>query len=227
MEARGHEPFSVKLVSVTPDAEHLMAYCARVSSPQNQDNRDTEAKLLKYCAKHGHWSVFEHAVMTVEVETSVAIAAQILRHRSFTFQQFSARYARAGDMGFYIAEARRQDIKNRQNSIDDLPADVKDWFDDAQAKVATYSKLLYDEALRKGIAKEQARFLLPQNTLTRMYMTGSARSWIHYLQSRCADGVQLEHKEVALAIRDTIFKEQFPTLYEAIFEQNNKAENLN
>lgn len=217
MDLQVVEPFNVKLVSVTPDAEHLMAYCARVSNPANQDNRETEARLLSYCARNGHWSVFEHANMTVEIETSVAIAAQIVRHRSFTFQQFSARYSKAGDMGFYIAEARRQDTKNRQNSIDDLPADVVNWFDDVQAKMATYSKLLYDEAIRKGIAKEQARFLLPQNTLTRLYMTGNVRNWIHYLQTRCAEGVQKEHKEVALAVRDTIFKQQFPVVYEAVF----------
>ena len=192
MSSVNYQASSVKLVSITPDAEHQMAYCARVSSPQNQGNRDTEAKLLKYCAKHGHWSVFEHAFLTVEIETSLAIAAQLLRHRSFTFQQLSGRYAKM-DTGFAKVKARRQDTKNRQNSIDDLPDDVVTWFDEAQSKIAEYSNLLYNEALQKGVAKEQARFLLPQSTMTRLYMTGNVRSWIHYLQSRCADGVQLEH----------------------------------
>lgn len=200
----------VKLISVTPEAEKTIMYCARVSNPSNQDSDNP--KLLDYCIKHGHWSIFEMAHMTVEIETSRAIAAQILRHKSFAFQEFSQRYAEV--QSFQLYEPRRQDNKNRQNSIDDLEAKDVDWFMNAMIGIHTSSKALYDEALRRGIAKECARFLLPLTTTTKLYMTGSLRSWIHYLDLRCGNGTQLEHKEIADQIKD-IFKEQFPIISKA------------
>lgn len=207
---------NVKLIAVTQaqagiSPEELMVYCARVSSPQNQDNHDSGAKLLGYCMRNGHWSVFETVSMTVEITTSVAIATQILRHRSFTFQQFSQRYADASQLGFEQVQVRRQDTKNRQNSIDDLPEETRDWFRFELGILEARIKWLYGEALRRHIAKECARFVLPQNTTTRLYMTGSCRSFIHYLQTRCDPATQLEHREVALLIRD-VFAEQFPTV---------------
>lgn len=206
----------VKLISVTQPVEDispegLIAYCARVSSP-NQENPNY-AKLLKYCADHGHWSIFEMADMTVEITTTRAIAAQILRHRSFNFQEFSQRYAAA--FGYESTPARRQDEKNRQNSIDDLSNTAKTWFLDAQEEVWKRSKYLYDQAIANGIAKECARSLLPLNTVTRLYMKGSVRSWIHYFQVRCDPATQKEHRDIALAARE-IFCEQFPTVATAI-----------
>ena len=188
----------VKLISVTPDAEKTMAYIARVSNPANQDNQNY-AKLLAYCIKHNHWSVFEQSSMTLEIETTRGIAAQILRHRSFTFQEFSQRYADTNLIAedIPLPELRRQDTKNRQNSTDDLPADLKielyskiqDHFDAAQN--------LYKELLEAEVAKECARFVLPLAVPTRIYMTGSCRSWIHYINLRSAHGTQLEHIEIA------------------------------
>lgn len=202
----------------TPDgpktAEELMVYTARVSSPDNQGNHDTGERLLRYCMKHGHWSVFEQADMTVEIETSRAIAAQILRHRSFAFQEFSQRYSKA-DLGFEEVRPRRQDAKNRQASHDDLPSHVRDWFATAERHVNSTSQALYDEALAKGVAKESARFLLPLSTRTRLYMKGSVRSWIHYLNVRDVDGVQQEHREVAQAIRP-LFASCFPLTAKAM-----------
>lgn len=213
----------VKLVSVTQpvvevsgeklSAEGLMAYCARVSSP-NQENPNY-AKLLAYCIRHGHWSVFEMVDMTVEIVTTRMIAQQILRHRSFSFQEFSLRYAQA--QGFETYAARRQDVKNRQNSIDDLDEADQEWFRQGQQQVWEHSFNLYQEALSRGIAKECARALLPLNTVTRIYMKGSVRSWIHYFQVRCAPDCQQEHREIACAIRD-IFQAQFPTVSLAISE---------
>jgi thymidylate synthase (FAD) len=192
--------------------EGIMAYTARVSSPQ-QDN-PSYAGLLKYCATHGHWSVFEMVDMTIEITTSRAIAQQILRHRSFSFQEFSQRYAKAA-MGFENYEARRQDVKNRQNSIDDMDEATKAWFADAQAKVQELSNNLYDYALTLGIAKEQARFLLPASTTTKLYMKGSVRSWIHYLNVRTDPSTQKEHRDIALGIKD-IFLAQLPITSEAL-----------
>lgn len=194
--------------------EELMVHCARVSSPDNQGNHESGPRLLRYCMAHGHWSVFEMADMTVEVETSRAIAAQILRHRSFSFQEFSQRYAKA-DLGFEDVNPRRQDTHNRQASHDDLPSNVRDWFATAEKHVASTAQSLYDEALSKGVAKESARFLLPLSTRTRLYMKGSVRSWIHYLQARDADGVQEEHRAVARAVRG-IFAECFPVTAQAM-----------
>jgi thymidylate synthase (FAD) len=204
---------NVKFISVTPDAESLMAYCARVSSPDNQENPEYE-KLLKYCIKNGHWSVFEMADMTVEIETSRAIAQQILRHRSFNFQEFSQRYAKA-NAGYELYQARRQDSKNRQNSIADMSEEDQEWFRKAQTHVSSVANELYIEALDKGIAKEQARFLLPLNTSTKLYMKGSVRSWIHYINLRAGNGTQKEHQDIALAIKE-IFKVQFPTVAKSL-----------
>jgi thymidylate synthase (FAD) len=187
----------VKLVHSTPDAEKVIAYCARVSSP-NQDNPDYE-KLLKYCIKHKHWSVFEQASANFEIVTSRAIAQQILRHRSFHFQEFSQRYAQTQQ--FEVYHARRQDDKNRQNSIDDMSDKDISWFEDAQLAIIQQSKLLYEEALTRGIAKEQARFLLPLSTQTKLYMHGTIRDFIHYCEVRCDASTQLEHREIADAIK--------------------------
>lgn len=203
----------VKLISHTPDPEKIIAYCARVSSPK-QDNPSYE-NLLKYLVKHKHWSPFEQASMTVEIVTSRAISAQILRHRSFCAQEFSQRYSEAQQFEMY--GARRQDVKNRQNSIDDLSEDTQQWFDEAQQKVITLANELYAEALKKGVAKECARFLLPLSTQSKLYVSGNIRSWIHYLQVRCNEDTQLEHREIALAIRDTILKEVCPTVYSVCF----------
>ena len=206
----------IKLISVTPDAEQHMAYVARVSNPKNQDN-DKFAGLLKYCIKHGHWSVFEQAFMTVEINTTRGLAAQILRHRSFTYQEFSQRYADSSMLGDTIPlpELRRQDDKNRQNSIDDVDPLVVQDFNSKMQKHFVDGMKLYKEMLDVGIAKECARFVLPLATPTRIYMTGSVRSWIHYIDLRSAHGTQKEHMNVAEGVR-RIFTEQFPTVAEAL-----------
>ena len=206
----------IKLISVTPDAEKTIAYVARVSNPQNQEN-DKFAGLLTYCIKHGHWSVFEQAFMTVEINTTRGLAAQILRHRSFTYQEFSQRYQDVSHIreDIPLPELRRQDEKNRQNSTDDLDpmyvmgtrSMIRRHFDDAMT--------LYKDLLEAGVAKECARFVLPLATPTRLYMTGSCRSWVHYIDLRSAHGTQKEHMEVVEEIR-SIFKEQFPTVTEAL-----------
>jgi thymidylate synthase (FAD) len=211
----------VRLISMTKPvleeledltAEELSAYVARVSNPSNQMNNETAPKLLGYCIKNAHWSVFEHVSFTVEIKTSRAIAAQILRHRSAVFQEFSQRYAEAMDNEFY--PARRQDNKNRQNSIDDMQEADKDWFQDAQEMVWNQSMTLYKEALNRGVAKEQARFLLPLSTQTTLYMTNNIRNWLHYLDLRCGNGTQLEHKEIADEIKE-IFIKEFPAISKA------------
>ncbi|MEY4615076.1 MAG: hypothetical protein RJB66_36 [Pseudomonadota bacterium] len=204
----------VKLVAITPKAEEIMAYCARVSNPANQDNPNFE-KLLTYCIKNDHWSVFEQANMVLEINTSRAIAAQVLRHRSFNFQEFSQRYASVEQDGFVSYDARRQDIKNRQNSIADLPEDIQEWFKEAQSKVWDVSYAKYQEALDKGIAKECARFLLPLNTSSRLYMNGTIRSWIHYITVRTGNGTQAEHMEIAEACK-SIFCTELPTISRAL-----------
>jgi len=207
---------NVELISVTPDAEQHMAYVARVSNPKNQDN-EKFAGLLKYCIQHGHWSVFEQAHMTVEIETTRGLAAQILRHRSFTYQEFSQRYADSSLLGDTIPlpELRRQDTKNRQNSIDDVDQFVKQDFELKMQRHFIDGMKLYKEMLDAGIAKECARFVLPLATPTRLYMTGSVRSWVHYIDLRSAHGTQKEHMNVAEAIRN-IFCKQFPTVAEAL-----------
>ena len=207
---------SVKLVSVTPDAEQTMAYVARVSNPNNQENPNY-AKLLGYCIKHNHWSVFEQSFMTLEIETTRGLAAQILRHRSFTYQEFSQRYADSSLLAetIPVPELRRQDTKNRQNSIDDLDPEFVAL---TNKQIETYfaqGMSLYQHLLDNGVAKECARFVLPLATPTRLYMSGSCRSWIHYIQLRSANGTQKEHMEIAEACKK-IFAEQFPTVAEAL-----------
>lgn len=202
---------NVRLVHITPEAEKHIAFCARVSS-SNQDNPDY-AKLLKYCIKHGHWSIFEMATLCVEVETSRAIAAQILRHKSFSFQEFSQRYAEVQD--FEIYDARRQDTKNRQNSFDDMAQEDRDWFRQAQEQVIALAESHYREALSRGVAKESARFLLPLNTKTKLYMHGNIRSWITYINLRCGPETQKEHREIAEAIK-RIFIEQLPIVAKSL-----------
>ena len=205
----------VNLISVTPDAEKHIAYVARVSNPKNQDNENF-AGLLKYCIKHGHWSIFEQAFMTLEIETTRGIAAQILRHRSFTYQEFSQRYADSNLLGeIELPELRRQDTKNRQNSIDDLDPEVVEKLNKQMNTLFSSALSLYNQMLEKGIAKECARFVLPLATPTRIYMTGSARSWIHYINLRSGHGTQKEHMDIANECK-SIFVEQFPSVAEAM-----------
>ena len=207
---------TVKLVSATPDAEKLMAYIARVSNPSNQDN-EKYAGLLKYCIKHNHWSVFEQSTMTLEIETTRAIAAQILRHRSFTYQEFSQRYADVSYLREHIPlpELRSQDEKNRQNSIDDVDPAVVESFNKKMRAHFDAGIDLYKSMLHAGIAKECARFVLPLATPTRLYMTGSVRSWIHYIELRSAHGTQKEHMDLVGNVRK-IFIEQFPIVSQAL-----------
>jgi len=207
---------SVKLISVTPDAEQTMAYVARVSNPNNQENPNY-AKLLGYCIKHNHWSVFEQSFMTLEIETTRGLAAQILRHRSFTYQEFSQRYADSSLLAETIPlpELRRQDTKNRQNSIDDIDPFVRQEFQIKMQKHFKEGMKLYQEMLDASIAKECARFVLPLATPTRLYMSGSCRSWIHYITLRSANGTQKEHMDIAEECKK-IFIEQFPTCAEAL-----------
>ena len=205
----------VQLITLTPDAEKNMAFVARVSNPNNQGNENCSG-LLKYCIKHQHWSVFEQAHMTLEIETTRAIAAQILRHRSFTFQEFSQRYAQSNELGeIDLPELRRQDNKNRQNSIDDLDEKVVDKLNRQMITLFSSAQALYNQMVEKGVAKECARMVLPLCTPTRIYMTGSVRSWIHYIDLRSAHGTQKEHMEIADSCKD-IFKEQFPVVSEAL-----------
>jgi thymidylate synthase (FAD) len=205
-----------KIISVTPDAEKHIAYCARVSNPKNQEN-DSFQGLLKYCIKHQHWSIFEQAFMTVEINTTRGLAAQILRHRSFTYQEFSQRYADSTLLSNKIPlpELRRQDEKNRQNSIDDLDPKVVDTLNKQMETLFESSLALYNQMLERGIAKECARFVLPLATPTRLYMSGSVRSWIHYIELRSANGTQKEHMIIANEIKQ-IFKEQFPSIADAL-----------
>ena len=206
----------VKLVSVTPEAEKTMGYVARVSNPNNQENPKVSG-LLKYCVKHQHWSVFEQAFMTLEINTTRGLAAQCLRHRSFTYQEFSQRYADSSLLGDVIPvpDLRRQDTKNRQNSIDDIDPFTRQEFEIKIKRHFDEGMKLYQEMLDAQIAKECARFVLPLATPTRLYMTGSVRSWIHYIDLRSANGTQKEHMDIALACKE-IFCEQFPTVAEAL-----------
>ena len=205
----------IKLVSVTPDAEKTMAYIARVSNPSNQDNENYSG-LLKYCIKHNHWSVFEQSTMTLEIETTRAIAAQILRHRSFTFQEFSQRYADSNLLGsINLPKLRKQDKKNRQNSTDDLDPKVIQTLNMQMGTLFGSSLALYNQMLELGVAKECARMVLPLCTPTKIYMTGSCRSWIHYINLRSAHGTQKEHMDIAEACRE-VFTEQFPAVSEAL-----------
>lgn len=207
----------IKLVSITPDAEELLMYCARVSNPSNQDSKNK--RLLAYCAENGHWSVFEMANMVLEINTSRAIARQILRHRSFSFQEFSQRYADVQELAkqMIINQARRQDTKNRQNSIADMDKKICSQFETDQLRLNTLALNMYQDALDKGIAKECARVFLPEGcTPSRLYMNGNIRSWIHYCQLRCSNGTQLEHSLIADQIKQVLI-EQVPSL-EGVFK---------
>lgn len=206
---------NVKLVAVTKpvdlgNAEQLIAYCARVSNPSNQENHDTAAKLLQYCKDHKHFSVFEMASMIVEIETTRDIARQILRHKSFSFQEFSQRYAKVPDLG--LRECRKQDPKNRQNSIKDDDKETAILWTDAQLNVREVVLTTYEAALDSGIAKEVARAILPEGMApTRMYMHGTVRSFMHYCEIRTGPETQKEHRDIANAIQDILY-EQFPSL---------------
>ena len=207
---------TVKLIQATPNPEENMAYIARVSNPANQENPNY-AKLLGYCIKHNHWSVFEQSFMTLEIETTRGLAAQILRHRSFTYQEFSQRYADSSLLSETIPlpELRRQDTKNRQNSIDDIDAFVKQEFEIKMRKHFDEAMVLYQSMLDMGIAKECCRFVLPLATPTRLYMAGSCRSWITYIALREKNGTQKEHMDIAKECKK-IFAEQFPICTEAL-----------
>ena len=207
---------NVKFVSVTPDAEKMMAYIARVSNPANQQNENYSG-LLKYCIKHNHWSVFEQSSMTLEIETTRGLAAQILRHRSFTYQEFSQRYAdtKLLDDKIPLPKLRKQDTKNRQNSTDDLDEFLVQGFELEMEIQFRNAMDLYNKMLESGVAKECARFVLPLATPTRLYMTGSCRSWIHYINLRSAHGTQKEHMDIAHRCKE-IFVEQFPNVSEAL-----------
>ena len=205
----------VSLISITPDAEKTMAFIARVSNPSNQDNENYSG-LLKYCIKHNHWSVFEQSTMTLQIDTTRAIAAQILRHRSFTFQEFSQRYAESHELGsIELPDLRRQDKKNRQNSIDDLDPFVQQKLEAQMITLFSSAQSLYNQMIEEGVAKECARMVLPLCTPTRIYMTGSVRSWIHYIELRSANGTQKEHMDIANECK-SLFIETFPTIAEAL-----------
>jgi thymidylate synthase (FAD) len=206
---------TIELVWSTPNAEELITKMARVSNPSNENNMETAPGLLRYLIKHKHWSPFEMANLCIEIKTSRSIAAQILRHRSFSFQEYSQRYAPVTNLAS-VPELRRQDNKNRQNSIDDLDKyDVQGLRTEIGRHFLEAQKL-YERLLKYGVAKECARDVLPLATSTRMYMNGTLRSWIHYIQLRCEKGTQLEHRKIAEAIRD-LFWEQFPIIAEAAF----------
>ena len=203
----------VKVVWATPNAEEAVTYCARVSNPENQNAQETAPKLLKYLIKHKHWSPFEMANVCMEIETTRDIARQILRHRSFSFQEFSQRYAAV--QGFELSEVRLQDMRNRQNSIEVGDSDLHSWWFKAQQRIRDDAELVYNMALAKGVAKEQARKLLPEGlTMSKMYMNGTLRSWLHYVDIRCDKATQKEHREVAEKCRDELTK-LFPNVMEA------------
>ena len=205
---------TVSLVHTTPDAEKLIAYMARVSNPDNQDNPESE-RLIRYLIKHKHWSPFEMVNMCVQIETTRSVAAQILRHRSFSFQEFSQRYAQVAEPAA-IPALRRQDAKNRQNSIDNLDPVTVDEFNIKMQSLFELSESLYNEMLVAGVAKECARDVLPLSTPTKMYMNGTLRSWLHYCDLRCANGTQYEHKLIADQVKGLI-EQEFPTIYAAMF----------
>lgn len=205
---------TVRLIAITPDAEKTMGYVARVSNPKNQDNPEV-AKLLSYCIRNSHWSVFEHAFMTLEIQTSRTIARQILRHRGFTFSEFSQRYSEVTE-GKVTVEARAPDSKNRQASHDTLPAETKEWFEELQQIVAEVSHNIYKEAIAKGIALECARALLPEGlTPSKLYVSGSIRNWIHFIELRSGNGTQLETQQIAEQCK-AVFCEQLPTVAKAL-----------
>ena len=197
--------------------EQFVAYVARVSNPKNQNNTESAPKLLRYLIDHKHWSPFELVHITMEIETTRAIGRQVLRHRSFSFSEMSQRYQQVTD--FEEVKARRQDTKNRQNSIDDLSPETQEWFAHGMESVQGVCERFYKEALAAGVAKECARMILPESTRSRIYMSGSLRSWIHYLQVRLDPSTQLEHREVAHLCFEEI-KKLFPDTMEAVFPEN-------
>lgn len=208
---------NAELIWITPDAEALVGKIARVSNPDNENNPKVE-KLLKYLIKHRHWSPFEMVSMCVEIHTTRAISPQILRHRSFSFQEFSQRYAIPTDtFATVVPELRRQDKKNRQNSIDDLPQETQEYYKERMDNHFREAVNLYESLLHSDVAKECARSVLPLNTVTRLYMTGTIRSWLHYCDLRCANGTQEEHKQIADSIKK-ILTEQLPTIAHAMWE---------
>jgi thymidylate synthase (FAD) len=211
------EVHTARLVSITPDAEQQIAYMARVSNPSNQHNDETAPRLIRYLLKHKHFSPFEMASMQVEIETTRAVAAQILRHRSFSFQEFSQRYSSVDQLGtFGVPHLRSQDLKNKQASHDDLDPAFTDLMEKKIQTLYNESLDLYEYMLHKGVAKECARSILPLGTPTRLYMSGSIRSWIHYIQIRAGVETQLEHRLIAEKVKE-IFKEQLPDVFEAAF----------
>ena len=199
-------PQNVSLVWITPEAEKIISYCARVSNPANQENYDTADKLLRYCYKNAHWSVFEMASMCLEINTTRAIAAQIIRHRSFSFQEFSQRYANVNELNIQVPSFRMQDHKNRQSSHDTLTSDQQQILQDKAKHIIDNCMELYNELIDQGVAKECARFILPMCTSTRLYMSGTIRSWIHYVQLRTDDGTQKEHRELANQVRELLIQ---------------------
>lgn len=219
---------TAKIIGVTQpvglgirSAEDLVAYAARVSNPSNQHNFDTAPKLLKYLAKHKHWSPFEMVSVVMEINTTRDIARQILRHRSFSFQEFSQRYARGDELGFDLKEARLQDSKNRQNSIETDDRELHDIWQELQQEVAANSKRVYEWAISNGIAKEQARAVLPEGlTMSRLYMSGTLRSWIHYCELRCDMATQKEHRIVAENCKAELIK-YFPSMKEFFTGETN------
>lgn len=213
---RNYEDHSARLISVTPDAEKQIVYMARVSNPKNQDNMDTAPRLIKYLIKHKHWSPFEMASMQIEINTTRAVAAQVLRHRSFSFQEFSQRYSAVGDLpSIGIPHLRSQDLKNKQASHDDMDPEVKERLEREIERLYTNANDLYEFALRSGVAKECARSILPLGTPTRLYMAGTIRSFIHYIEIRAGVETQLEHRMIAEDCKK-IFVEQFPSIAEAL-----------
>ena len=211
-----HEIHDAKLVSVTPNAEENIVYMARVSNPKNQANMETAPRLIKYLLKHKHWSPFEMASMQVEINTTRAVAAQVLRHRSFSFQEFSQRYSSVGDLpSIGLPHLRSQDLKNKQASHDNMDPDVVENLNTQIDKLYQSAQNVYDLLLEQGVAKECARSVLPLGTPTRMYMSGSIRSWIHYIEIRAGIETQLEHRLIAEAVK-SIFVEQFPSIAEAM-----------
>ena len=208
---------SAKLIWVTPEAEALIGKIARVSNPKNEDNPNVEG-LLKYLIKHKHWSPFELASMCVEIHTTRAIAPQILRHRSFSFQEFSQRYAIPTDtFATVLPDLRRQDTKNRQNSIDDLPTETVEYYEQRMDDHFREAVTLYESLLHSGVAKECARAVLPLNTVTRLYMSGTIRSWLHYVDLRGDNGTQREHMQIARAVGE-ILATELPTVARAMWE---------
>ncbi len=214
---------TIKLIWITPEAQKVIAYCARVSNPINQDNENIDG-LLRYCMKHDHWSVFEMASMCVEITTTRAISAQIIRHRSFSFQEFSQRYAETTNI--HSTTIRRQDVKNRQNSIDDIPDNIQQWWAEAQENVNSTCLNLYEHALKLGVAKECARMLLPLATETKLYMSGTIRSWITYLMTRMEKSTQLEHRAIARGVYKILIAElpvigeMLVTLHPEVFDES-------